>query len=115
MDDSFNAYESIPTALWLEPRLRQLNAAGQAYYILQKGNYASGLVLLKLITPQRDCALLSLERNFDNKLAWVNALDQEKIAEKDADDYIARSTDFDPDLWVVEIESQDLKNPFEDM
>lgn len=94
--------------------MRQLNAEGRGYYITQKGNYDSGLVLLKIDALDGTCRLLIQQRDFtSNELVWVAALEQEEVAETQASAYIQRATGRDPDLWVIEIEDREKQNPFE--
>ncbi len=42
--------ERLPTALWVEAHLRLLTLQAKPFYILNKGAYASGTVLLKIIS-----------------------------------------------------------------
>lgn len=104
----------LPTGMWVETHLAALNARGVSYYITQKGNYGSGVVLLKLLNRKYECSLLIQQRDLDGKMGWVNALDKETVEERTADEYIQRSITRDPDLWVVEIEQKTLDNPFEE-
>lgn len=104
----------LPTALWVEAHLRRLTEQGQGYYIINKGNHASGIVLLKINALDGFCRLLIQQRDFDtDKLIWVGALKEEIVEEAKADDYIHRATARDPDLWVIEIEDREKNNPFE--
>ena len=103
----------LPTGLWVESQCAVLNAAGTAYYITQKGNHGSGVIMLKLLGRAGGCKLLIQQRDLDGDLGWVNALDEEIIAESKADEYIHRTINRDPDIWVIEIETTDMNNPFE--
>ena len=69
-----------------------------------KINNLSGMV--KLIVQERDF--------MTDQMKWVAAMENEITEEKDADAYITRATTRDPDLWVIEIEDKDLRNPFEE-
>ncbi len=110
MDDA-----RLPTGLWVDAILAPLNARGVFYYITQRGNVASGLVMLKLNGLKGTVRLLTQQRNFINgALEWVNALEDEFPCEASADQYITRATKTDPDLWVIEIEDQEMVNPFID-
>lgn len=103
----------LPTALWVDSHLRQLNSAGMGYYVAQKGAYAGGTVLVKLNLLNGFAKVLSQIRGPDGQLGWMNALKDETVAESDADQYIRRAIDRDPDLWVIEIEDKNGVNPFE--
>ncbi|HRQ60809.1 MAG TPA: DUF1491 family protein [Alphaproteobacteria bacterium] len=102
--------------LVIEATLRELTARGQAFYILQRGNYDSGLIALKLNALNGSCRLLVRQRNFmEDRLEWVPALQTDTVPEAEADGWIARSKNRDPDLWVIEIEDRAMDNPFKDL
>jgi len=104
----------LPTGLWVEAALQGLTLKGTPFYYVQKGNHASGLVMLKLSDMRGACRLIMQQRNFmSDKLEWINALNEEQVEERAADEYIRRSIENDPDLWVVEIEDEAMANPFE--
>lgn len=105
----------LPTALWVEARLRKLEQDFVPHYYLQKGNYASGLVMVKSDGLKGFCRLYTQQRNFmSGELEWIDALDQEIIEYEKADAYIQRAIKSDPDLWAIEIEDKEMKNPFID-
>ncbi|MCD8497716.1 MAG: DUF1491 family protein [Alphaproteobacteria bacterium] len=100
--------------LVIEATLKDLTTRGQAFYILQRGNYASGLIVVKLNALDGNCRLLTQQRNYlEDKLEWAPALQEEIVSEVDADAWIERSKQRDPDLWVIEIEDRAMKNAFE--
>lgn len=104
----------LPTGLWVEAALKPLADKGIYHYIHNRGDPGSGLILLKLNNLSGQCRLLTLQRNFEtDALEWVLALDNELVAEKDADAYSARAVEIDPDLWVIEIEDPAMNNPFD--
>lgn len=104
----------LPTQLWLDAQLAPLNAQGIFYYITHKGNPASGIVLLKLSNTRGLCSLLIQQRNFETgQLEWVHAMEGADIEETEADAYINRAIERDPDLWAIEIEDPARNNPFD--
>ena len=103
----------LPVHLWVEVQLRPLNDRGIFYYIRQRGEQNTGTVLLKVNGLRGHCNLLIQQRDSDGKLGWMHALRKEQVEERDADQYIQRAISRDPDLWVIEIEDQDMNNPFE--
>jgi len=106
--------DRLPTELWLDAQLRPLAGQGIFYYIANRGEKNSGLVLLKLNGLAGEVKLLIQQRDFEtNQMGWAAALSQETVEEGEADAYIQRAVDRDPDLWVIEIEDREMKNPFE--
>lgn len=104
----------LPTALMVDAVLRQCDIDFIPYYVVQRGEYASGIVLAKFGAAQGQAALRIQQRDFDTgKLGWVNALGADLNEESQVDAYISRSIQRDPDLWVIEFETRDGVNPFE--
>ena len=105
--------DRIPAAVWIDAYLRKFQADGKSYYIINKGAHAAGTVILKINLLGPGCLLLQQQRNLDGELGWMKLLKGKIIPERDADDYIRRALDRDPDLWAVEIEDKAGQNPFE--
>jgi hypothetical protein len=103
----------LPTDLWLSAQLKILSDRGVYYYIPHKGAEYSGAVLLKLNFKAQEFKLLSRHVDDKGEIGWLVVLKDEWVAESDADTYINRAIDRDPDLWVIEIELQEKENPFE--
>ena len=103
----------LPVHLLIDATLKTLTERGVFYYILQRGEKSSGVILLKMSDRTGICKLITQQRDLDGDLQWVPAMEQEKVSESDADAYITRATTRDPDLWVIEIEDPDMVNPFD--
>ena len=103
----------LPVHIFIDAQLMPLNARGIFYYIQQRGEKNTGIILLKLNGLSGACKLLIQQRDLDGNLGWMNALRTEQVEEADADAYIQRSILRDPDLWVIEIEDREMNNPFE--
>ena len=105
--------ERLPTALWVEAHVRQCVSQGVAIYVAKKGEYAGGLVLLKINSLDGFFRVLIQQRNIDGVLGWMDVHQGKPVQEEEADTYIERSMKRDDDLWVIEVEDKDGKNPFE--
>lgn len=104
---------SLHTGLMVEATLRPLNDRGVFYYITNKGNHASGVILLKLSDTKGKCKLLIQQRDLEGNMGWMHALKEEVLEEGQADAYIQRSIQRDPDIWAIEIEDPEMNNPFD--
>ena len=107
--------DRLPTALYVDGHLKTLTAQAKFYHFIQKCNHSSGIVMLKINGLKGDVKLIIQERDFmTDQMTWAAAMVEEIVKESDADEYIQRAIQRDPDLWVIEIEDQDMQNPFTD-
>jgi len=102
----------LPTRVWIMAHVRRCLVDGTPATIAHKGDPDSGMLLLKLNALENGCRVLSQTRDLDGEIAWLAAFDGGTVTEAEAEAYIARALDRDPDLWVVEIEDRDGRNPF---
>lgn len=105
--------DQLPTDLWVMAHVRRCNGDGVPAMVVKRGDSSRGTVLLKLNLLQNGCRLLAQSRDIDGTMGWLAALKGELVPEPEADAYIARAVDRDPDIWVVEIEHRDGWHPFE--
>ena len=105
--------DRLPTSLWVDAHLKQLTLQGIPYYIANKGAYAAGTVILKINALEEGCLLLQQQRDLDGNMGWMKLFKGEMVPEKEADAYIHRAINRDPDIWAIEIEDREKKNPFE--
>lgn len=98
--------QRIPTYVWVEAELRRLSDMGIGVYVAARGDKTGGMVLQKISNMAGDCRLMGLQRDLLGKLVWINVLQDEVVEEREADAYIKRAVERDPDLWVVEIEDR---------
>ena len=82
--------------------------------VIHKGEKMGGTVMLKIYQAGVGCRLLSQMRDLDGKLSWYPAHKEEIIEEREADERIRRAVDRDPDLWVIEMETQDGTIPLDE-
>lgn len=109
------AYEEemrLPTHMWVEAELRRLSGLGVGVYIVARGDKTGGMVAQKICDLAGRCRLMGLQRDLLGKLVWINLLQDDIVDEREADAYLKRAIERDPDLWVVEIEDRTLSTVF---
>ena len=97
---------------WVRAYLHRLELANIPAFITRKGDATAGAVLVKLATLDGHAKLF--QRSFDlmtGNRAWVVLAEG---AERDVDTAITRQCSFDPDVWVIEIESRDGRTLLEE-
>ena len=83
--------------------------------VLNKGDENFGVIWLKLLRKDNKSRLLGRFLNETGKYIWKDVLFEEGrwLEEKFIIDRINKEISYDPDLWVLEIETEDYLNPFE--
>ncbi|MEO9822966.1 MAG: DUF1491 family protein [Paracoccaceae bacterium] len=95
----------LTTEIWVAAYLTRLRIATIPVFIVQKGDGTAGAVLVKVNTL--DGKACCYQRSFDlmsGERSWVVLADGE---EAKVDDSIAKQKGFDPDLWVIEVETRE--------
>lgn len=107
------APDGLPTALYVEAHLRRLTLEGTPYYVVHKGAYAAGTVMVKLNLLDGTYRLIQQQRDIYGTLGWMTLRGGQADNEAETDAFIRRSVDRDPDVWVIEVDDRQGKNPFE--
>ena len=110
MPDDFS---SLPTGLWVSAHIRRCTSAGIPVYVVKRGGEVRGTVMLRISIPSKGSRILTQARDMDGKPGWLDPHDGVLVDESTASGYIRQAVDADPDLWVLEIEDKEGKNPFE--
>ena len=110
MSDDFS---SLPTGLWVSAHIRRCSNAGIPVYVAHKGGAERGTVTLRISVSGKGNRILTQARDMDGVLGWMDPFDGRLVDEAEASGYIRQAVDSDPDLWVLEIEDKEGKNPFE--
>ncbi|MDO5706673.1 MAG: DUF1491 family protein [Paracoccus sp. (in: a-proteobacteria)] len=95
----------LATGLWVAAYLARLGQAHIPAYVVARGDATAGAVLVKCARLNGTADLWAREWDLDSgERIWSQ---MRAGAEHDVDAAIARQRGFDPDLWVIEIESRD--------
>jgi hypothetical protein len=96
----------LKSGLWLKALIRRCDLVAIPIAVLARGDADAGAILLKFNGGAAGCAILAQARGQDGELLWMRATGPTPVAEADADAYIARHRQRDPDIWVAEIETE---------
>lgn len=99
MDDA-----RLKTRLWIKAQIRLCDIGSIPAVVVQRGDADAGAVLLKINRLADGCEVLTRFRGLDGELGWLRATGPDPVEEHEADDYVRRQIERDPDLWVLEIE-----------
>ncbi|MGR3614458.1 MAG: DUF1491 family protein [Paracoccaceae bacterium] len=94
----------LTAEFWVQAYLARLRFQEIPAFVVSHGDDTAGAVLVKLNTL--DGQALAMQRSFDlmtGDRRWVTLQAGQEV---DVDAAIARQNQFDPDLWVIEVEDR---------
>lgn len=94
----------LTAEFWVKAHIRRCAVENVPAVVVRRGDDTAGQVLLKLNGFANGCEVLVAGSSMDGSRVWRRATGTEPVSEADADAYIARQLDYDPDIWVLEIE-----------
>lgn len=96
----------IKAGLWVQAQVRLCDLNAIPIMVRHKGDPDSGAILLKLDRGPEGCSVYSQVRDPEGNPAWMAGGGGPLIGEGEAEAYIRRQIERDPDLWVVEVEDR---------
>ena len=93
---------------WVSSLVRRANLAGDIATIVKKGDETAGQVLLVARRRSGELQVFTRTMNSRGSYSWTVALqtNQEELGK--INEYLERQTRYDPDLWIIEL---DTENP----
>ncbi|MFN3232542.1 MAG: DUF1491 family protein [Alphaproteobacteria bacterium] len=104
----------LKAEIWVKAYIRRCFASDIPAMVVRHGDDTAGTVLVKLNRFESGCTVFERTTDMDGNRAWRRGTGDDPVPEADADAFIERQAGFDPDLWVVEVESRDGTHLLED-
>lgn len=95
----------LAAGLWVQAYIRRLQLADIPAYVTAKGDATAGSVIVKI--ARLDGTAVAKSRSFDMETGVRIWMVLAEGPEHDVDASLTRQRSFDPDLWIIEIESRD--------
>ena len=96
----------LTTGLWVSAQVRLCDRAFIPATVVRRGDPDVGTVLIKLNRFEDGVTVYAQASTLDGEPAWSRGSGPKPVTEAEADAYIARQVERDPDVWVIEIEDR---------
>ena len=105
----------VKAELWIKAHIRKCNAQAIPATVVRRGDDQAGALIIKVNQLGPGCAVLVPANTLDGgrKLRW--ALGENLVPESEADAYIEKQLNMDPDIWVLEIEDREGRHLVDDI
>lgn len=99
----------LMTELWVKAYLRQCAGAGVPAVVVRHGDNRAGTIYIKVARLDGTASLYGpapagLEESRDR--SFVAVLGHAPLPDEKVEAHLARQFDFDPDIWIVEVEDR---------
>ena len=105
----------VTAELWIKAHIRKCNALAIPAMVVRSGDEAAGALIIKVNHLGPGCLVLAPANSMDGGRQWRRATGDDLVPEAEADAYIERQLNMDPDIWVLEIEDRDGRHLVEDI
>ena len=100
----------IKSEIWVRAYLRRCRAEGVPVVIVRRGDEAAGAIFICVDRLDGTVSVYGpapaglAESETDRR--WVRCFGARLVSLTEADGYLARQREFDPDLWIIEVEDK---------
>ena len=95
----------LATDLYVSAHIRMAAREAVPMTVVRRGDPSSGSLILK-INLLNGTARVLIEARYDDARVWTPAIHADPMPEGEADAYMQRQAEVDPDAWLIEIEDK---------
>ncbi|MCE2516308.1 MAG: DUF1491 family protein [Alphaproteobacteria bacterium] len=106
---------SLTTTMLVQSALAMANRNMVAMVLVRRGDADNGAVLVRLDLPDGTAIIESRTLDIDGRYRWTVLAGDPPLSIEEADARLAREISFDPDCWIVAIDSAIGDNPLRDL
>ena len=105
----------MTTSLMVQAAMAMANRSLVSCVLIRRGDHDNGAVLVRLDHPDGTASLESRVLDFDGQYQWDVVMGNPSCPAADVDARIEKELGFDPDCWVLAIDSAVGDNPLRAM
>lgn len=96
----------LKAGIFVRALIRRVHVAGASAFVVRSGMEEAGAIILKIAKLDGQVLVLNQTRDAKGDLVWAQPLGGWS-EEARANSWCAKQVNFDPDLWIVEIEDRE--------
>ena len=100
----------IKAEIWAKAYIRHCSSNGSPAVMVRRGQSDGGAIFIKINSLDGYATLYGpapagMDASTNDRL-WTLCLGEDALSERDADIYLQRQAEFDPDIWIIEVEDR---------
>ena len=100
----------LKSEIWVSAYIRRCQAEAVPVVVVRRGNAEAGAIFISVDKLDGTVCLFGPApaglAGGDTGRRWVRCLKDEAATSQDVSVYLARQIEFDPDLWILEVEDR---------
>ncbi len=108
----------IKAEIWAKAYIRRCSSNDAAAVMVRRGHSDGGAIFIKInYLDGTVCLYGPAPAGMDassNDRYWMRALGKDTVSDVDADSYLQRQVEFDPDIWIIEVEDREGRHFLDD-
>ena len=106
-------FDRLKSSIWIQAQVRICSISNLSAYIIKRGDPDAGVIFLHINKLNGDNLIYYQTRATTGKIAWSQSIRNTPLDDKEAHDYLEKQKEYDPDLWILEIEDPEEKYLFD--
>ncbi len=103
--------DRLPTEFTVMAQMRTTALEGVPLMIRRRGDRTSGVIVLKINRLDGTARVLT-QVCYGDEYVWTPVSSNDPMPDSDAEKYLERQLDIDPDSWILEIEDKQGRHWF---
>jgi hypothetical protein len=100
---------SLKAEIWIKAQIRLCDINLIPAMVTRRGDSDAGAILLKLNRLDAGVEVFCQTRDTEGNHAWMRGTGEGLVSDIEAEAYIAKQMQYDPDIWVLEIEDPNIQ------
>lgn len=92
----------LASSIWVAAYLARLSQEGIHAHVVKKGDTTAGAVAVKVAFMDGEASFFTRSHGPDGRIGWL--AQAERAPETEVDAALERQRQYDPDLWIIEVE-----------
>ncbi len=102
----------LKTEILVQAGFRYCEQSLLAAALRRRGDADAGALLVKVSRLDGTAAIFARSQSLDGGLEWRRATGEDWVSDEAAEERLTKEIGFDPDVWIVEVEDPEGRNPF---
>lgn len=96
----------LKSDIWVQALVLRCKAEAVHALVARRGDKISGAILVRVNRLDGTADVYQAARNGLGEQIWIRGTGDASVEEAKADKFVKRQMEFDPDVWVVEIDDR---------